>query len=226
VVTVLGETEGTIPSSRRRRRLAAVSAVAVLALVLFYMGWALPSVGGSLVLPALIVLGTGAASALVAGLIARASLHRTELKVLVMSMVVVAIVAAIWTFQFALPFAVWSSRATAQAQAALSQAERSPRGILETDPGQPCVVHTSGSVGPLAAPYSECASWTPEGRFVTFDRTGSQSGGLGYALPDADNPFPDECVRHLYGNWYMFTISSDANDPGSCPIGYQFQGGG
>ena len=224
MVPVRTEIPKTISLSTRRTQLAAVLAVAISALILFYLGWVLPSVGGSLVVPTLIVLGTGVAFVLVIGLILRARASRTELIVLIVGSLVVVGAAAVWTFQFALPLALWTSGATAQARAALSQAARTPQGILETAPAQPCVNHTSGSVGPLRAPYSVCATSTPEGQFVTFT---SQSGGLGYAEPGAENPYPDECVRHLYGNWSMFTDPSDSNgDPGSCPIGYQFQDGG
>jgi hypothetical protein len=221
VAQVLADTKtGTHPSDRTRQLLGIV-AVAVDALILFYLGWTIPSV---------IVLGVGAAAAVLGSLFARSRLHRKELTVFAVSASAVAVLAAIWTFQFAIPFSIWSSNATTQARAALSALEHSPlnqHGIVE---GPPCTVRTTGNVGPLQAPYVECGTWTPEGHFVTFQEYGGQQGAtggaLGYARPGLDI-FPDQCVRQLFGNWSMSAgPSRNTPDPGSCPIGYHFQGGG
>jgi hypothetical protein len=230
VVQVLTDTRKASRPSDRIGRFIAILAIVADALILFYLGWTIPSVGGSLVIPTVIVFGIGAAVAVVGSLVARARLHHQELGIFAVSSSIVAVLAAIWTFQFAMPFAIWSSNATAQAQAALSALQYSPlntHGIVE---GPPCTVRTTGSAGPLQAPYIECGTWTPEGHFVTFQEYGGQRGGaggtLGYARPGLDI-FPDQCVRQLFGDWSMSSgPSSNTPDPGSCPIGYHFQGGG
>ena len=135
--------------------------------------------------------------------------------------------AAIWTFECALPAAIKWSDATGQAQDALSLLQHSAQNRHGTVPPQPCVVHFTGSVGPLAAPYKECAIWTPVGHLVTFMANSPKaSGGLVYTdRPSAS--FEDECARHLVGDWWMFAPSTDSNgNPGSCYFGYRFAGGG
>ena len=48
MVPAFSETEEAVPSSRRRSQLVVVLAVAMITSILFYLGWVLPSVGGSL----------------------------------------------------------------------------------------------------------------------------------------------------------------------------------
>jgi len=55
-----------------------------------------------------------------------------------------------------------------------------------------------------------------------FTATGGPTLGLGYTnLGGA--AFPDECSRHLTGEWWMFAGTTSGT--GDCPIGYQFNGG-
>ena len=80
--------------------------------------------------------------------------------------------AVVWTWALALPVQMaWDGGVTAQARAALQRVEDGPkvRGV----PLVPCVDVTTGRVGPLAAPYRECAVATSEGHFVTFTVAGS-----------------------------------------------------
>ena len=144
-----------------------------------------------------------------------------------MTTAVVTVAAAAWTFEFALPSAIEWSNATAEAQLALSQMQHSPLNHKGTVPPHPCVVHLTGSVGPLDAPYTECAIWTPVGHLVRFTaHDPNAQGGLVYT----DRPstsFADECARHLVGAWWMVAPSTVSNgDPGSCYFGYGFHGGG
>jgi hypothetical protein len=91
-------------------------------------------------------------------------------------------------------------------------------------PLHPCSVVTSGSIGPLPAPYRQCAISTSEGQIVRFTATGDMSGhGLAYTDVGATT-FEDECSRHLVGKWWMF--DGNSNQTGTCPFGYQFRGGG
>lgn len=201
-----------------------IVAILGIGLVLGYLGWLLPSVGGSLFVPTMIVLGVGVALFTMCGFLAtRLSPETRRIKFLTVGAIVTIALAAFWTFQFSLPVAVWSSNASEQAQVRLSELKDSPLNRNGVVPAPPCTEHDRGNIGPLSAPYKECAIWTPEGHFVTF--TEGQSRGLGYTDAGAAT-FPDECVRHLEGEWWMFVGSNDPSDPGHCPIGYQFQGGG
>jgi hypothetical protein len=201
-----------------------VFAIVLVALGLGYLGWVLPSVGGSLLSPALSVFGVGFASAVAGGLFLwRMEAARRLPKVFLIGTGVVAVLAAIWTFQLSLPLAVWTSNASEQAEAALSQLEHSPLDHQGVVPPSSCVEQTAGGVGPLSAPYRECAIWTPQGHFVTF--TGKHSEGLGFTNAGAAT-FPGKCVHHLVGQWWMFTGGSDPGWATGCPIGYQFEGGG
>jgi hypothetical protein len=124
------------------------------AVALGFLGWILPTAGGSLVVPALIVFGVGCAVGVVLWML---SGPWTSL----VCVTAITVAAAVWTFTFSLPAAmVMDSSATAQAQAALAQIASSPRdgyGI----PLHPCVAEDVGSVGPIRAPYSRCAVSTP-----------------------------------------------------------------
>ncbi len=191
------------------------------------LGTALVTPGQSLARPTAIVAAVGAAIALVAWTAASFRAGRQAGWIFAVGIVAVTVLAGIWTFEFALPVAIEWSDATAQAEGALSQLQHSPLNRHGTVPPHPCVEHTTGSVGPLAAPYTECAIWTPEGHLVRFAANGPNAqGGLVYTdRPSAS--FPDECARHLVGKWWMFASSTDSNgDPGSCYLGYRFAGGG
>jgi len=134
-----------------------------------------------------------------------------------------ALLASAWTFQFSLPASLaWDSGATTQAQQALAQLKSEPKG-LDGVPQKPCRDITLGEVGPLKAPYRECAALTGRGGyFVTFVLVASNIRGIEYTDLGSGS-FADECARHLVGQWWMF--SSDEGT-GACPFGYEFHGGG
>ena len=193
--------------------------VAIVGAVLGYLGWVLPRPGDSLVVPTLVVLGIGCALA-VPGIVYWLVSGRGAIAIAILATTVVA---AIWTFEFSLPAAVaLDTSATAQAQAALVQLNSSPRSKYGV-PLHPCSMKVVGSVGPLGAPYRQCAVSTPEGHFVLYTSGTQTSRGLGYTDIGAST-FPDACSRHLIGRWWMFT--GPKNGEGACPIGYSFQGGG
>lgn len=187
----------------------------VTAILLSVLGWVLPTAGGSLVIPTLIVFAIGCAIG-----IAFWFISGTWASLLCLAAITAA--ASVWTFAYSLPTAmVLDSNATSQAQAALVQLASSPRGRYGI-PLHPCVTEEVGSVGPINAPYGRCAVSTPEGHFVTFTAAG-HDGGIGYTDRFAAT-FPDECTRHLTGKWWMFTAETKGT-AGGCPIGYQFQDG-
>ena len=119
--------------------------------------------------------------------------------------------------------------ANSQAQGALARAAALQDIHGDVVPA-PCTDQRTGRIGPLEAPYRACTYWSPLARYVTFDAWGpGRSGGLAFIAsvrPDVTT-LPDQCVRHLVGSWWMFGNPSDAGgDPGQCPIGYHFEGGG
>jgi hypothetical protein len=180
--------------------------------------WALPCY------PGVHRLGIGAAVALSSLLAASFRPHVRWLWTLSIGVLIVTSTATIWTFWFSLPTSIaWDSAATLQAKQALNQVELGPKNAFGV-PAAPCVDVANGHIGPLLAPYRECAVSTYEGHFVVFTAVGSRlARGLGFSDIGA-GAFPDECVRHLAGEWWMFV--SDSSGIGDCPIGYTFHGGG
>jgi hypothetical protein len=185
------------------------------ALLLGVLGWILPTAGGSLVIPTLIVFAIGCA---IGGTFWFVSGAWAPL----VGLAAITAVASVWTFAFSLPTAMaLDSSATSQAQAALAQLGSSPRGQSGV-PLHPCETEGVGSIGPIKAPYTRCAVSTPGGHSVRFTEVGHE-GGISYTDVGAAD-FPDECTRHLTGEWWMFVVESK-DAPGGCPIGYHFQGG-
>lgn len=197
-------------------------------LVLGYLGWILLSPGGSIAIPTLVVFGAGAVVAFVASMVALSSNPlRLFAKYLAFAVGSMTILATVWTWQFALPASVAWSSATTQAQQALTTAADGPKDAHGM-PLHPCTTVTTGSVGPLAAPYQECAT-TPFPRrsavmFSAVDTDGRPSQrGIAYVLGGSAGWFADECSRHLEGPWWEFTASQNAL--GDCPMGYTYHGG-
>jgi hypothetical protein len=203
-----------------------VAAAVFVGIALRALGTELVTPGHSLAVPTAIVAAVGGGIVLVSWVVASFRATRQAGWILAVGSGVVTVLACLWTFEFAIPAAIEWSNATAQAQGVLSRLQHSPQNFHGTVPPQPCTVHATGSVGPLGAPYRECAVWTPVGHAVTFTAAGpNASGGLVYT----DRPsafFADECARHLVGSWWMVAPSTDSDgDPGSCYIGYRFHGG-
>jgi hypothetical protein len=175
-----------------------------------YLGWVLPSVGGSLAIPTLIVLGIGCAIAVGWWISFRDW-------AVVIAVIAITIGASVWTFAFSLPTSLaWDSGATVQVQRAVALTNAGPKrnGI----PQQPCTNILTGHIGALGAPYSVCVD-SPS--LVTF--TSMTRPFRGYSYTDQGAAFPDECSKHLFGKWWMFV--ADVSGIGDCPIGYQFHGG-
>jgi hypothetical protein len=176
VVDALQETKDRRDVKRRWPEGVAVGGAVLAGLLLGFLGWTLPTYGGSLVVPTMVVFGSGAVLVLVSW--ALASIRR-QLRPLRVSSVIVGvftIAASIWTFGFSLPASLaWDRGATQAAQLMLAQVGKTAtHGVA---PLQPCTDVTHGSIGSLQAPYSQCPEYTPEGHFV---------------------------YRHLVGQWWMF----------------------
>lgn len=200
--------------------------VVVIGIALGVLGTVLVTPGQSLAVPTAIVGAVGGGIVLVSWVVASFRSGRQAGWMLAVGSAVVTVLACLWTFEFALPAAIKWSNATEQAEEVLDRLQHSPQNFHGTVPLQPCTVHATGSVGPLAAPYKECAVWTPVGHGVTYvSDNPNASGGLVYT----DRPsafFADGCQRHLVGKWWMFAPSTDSNgDPGTCYLGYMFHGG-
>jgi hypothetical protein len=192
--------------------------------VLGYLGWVLPSPGGSLAVPTAIVGAVGAAAAGVAWVVACFRPSWRDLWAFAVTTLVLTVLAVVWTFQFSLAAAMaWDLHATPSAKSFLLQVQRGPHHANGV-PVDPCTTVPTGSIGPLHAPYQECAVSSPEGHFVLFTAIGTGPvRGLGYTDGGAAT-FQDECSRHLVGQWWMFVQESSGT--GLCPFGYRFHGGG
>jgi len=187
------------PMPRAERRFM-IGAIALVPILLGCLGWMLPSVGGSVVIPAVIVFGTGLLIVIIATAVA---MDRPRWRPFAISAVIATVLMSIWTFEFSLSMQIQFSNATAQARAAIESSHGVPT----------CSMHVRGSVGPLSAPYRECVS----GQMVTFTRAGTtQGGGLIYASNGVTG-LQDACVFTLLDDWMMF-----ASDATSCPQGYNF----
>lgn len=206
-----------------RTHLLAAGAGVLMGLVLGYLGWVLPTPGGSLVTPTLVVAGVGAALVIGGTAVALAIPHRLEAVTFAGVVLIFTLFASVWTYQYSLPAQMaWDSTATARAKAILFGMNHG--NLNATVPPRPCTEVTTGSIGPLQAPYEECATSTAEGHFVTFYRDGDPEKGISYT-DRATETLLDVCYKHLVGFWYMFT-RADLSDPESpCGVGYDFNGG-
>jgi hypothetical protein len=191
-------------------------------LVLGYLGWVLPTPGEPILTPTLVVAATGAAIGGLSWFVACFKPAWRDLWTFAVAVFVLTVAASFWTFEFSLPAAMaWDSSATQRAQSALLQLQHEPTNPRGT-PLYACTKVETGSIGPLDAPYTECAVSNPQGHFVTYTVLGpGPASGVGYTDIGAAT-FPDECSRHLVGRWWMFGPDPD----GGCPMGYQFHGGG
>jgi hypothetical protein len=191
-------------------------------LVLGYLGWVLPSPGGSLLVPTAVVAAAGAAVAFVSWVVACFRPAWRNLWAFAVAVVACTALAAVWTFEFSLPVAMaWDTGATPSAQRTLLQAQHAPINAGGV-PYLPCSTVETGSIGPLPAPYRVCAISSPEGHFVIYTAVGtSPVRGVAYTDVGAAT-FPDECSRHLVGPWWMFVGGASGS---GCPFGYRFHGG-
>jgi hypothetical protein len=188
-----------------------------------FLGWLLPTPGGSLLVPTSIVFGIGVVISLLAWALGSLGVKRRLFMSFSVVVAAFTVLACVWTFQFSLPAHLeWDSGATNQAQQTLVHLSHLPRGP-DGARSEPCTLVSTGSVGALSAPYTECAVYTFAGHFVTYDSVQSPGHGLGYTDAGAAT-FPDECSRHLVDQWWMY--APDGGGLGACPIGYRFHGGG
>jgi hypothetical protein len=125
----------------------------------------------------------------------------------------IAVIGILWTYFGALPVSVIFDTAavrTAHYEVALAGTG-------------PCRLVQHGSVGKLSAPYKICTRINGGDSVVEF-ATPDLSMGYAYITVHLGGSwFPDECARHLFGNWWAFHINRYTSVPG-CPLGYGGQG--
>jgi len=219
------------PQPRRESRWSWVVAALVAACLFGVLGWVLPTPGGSLIVPTAIVAGVGVGIAVGGATFLRLRGATGRPGLFAGSIVLLGVLASVWTFQFSLPTQMaLDTGASSQAEQALLQVQRgrtNPDGV----PLHPCRVVRSGNIGPLTAPYTQCATSTGVaafGRtrvnFVFFTPVETRLRGLAYTN-FGPATFLDECYRHLVGDWWMFNQGDPTNPAVPCPIGYKFHGG-
>jgi hypothetical protein len=134
------------------------------------------------------------------------------------SILIAGLLATWWSWAFAMPAAMsWDTHATPRALEALKGigVERSV-----------CVIVTTGSIGPLHAPYQQCAINGQPGSQIQF--TARSGGGKSDVSParglifteTAANTLSDLCTRHLVGDWYAFTADPSGKAGYSCRGGF------
>jgi hypothetical protein len=196
--------------------------VAGLALVLALLGWFLPKVGQSLLLPATALVLVGLVlTALTASVLARRAGWRRATGYLIGG-IAVTVLAFIWTTDAVLPLRVLSVE---------SQLNRLESCITHDGSSATCSANQESNsplIGPIAGPNQDPVSWPTAtffqaaGRLQEFDTSATRYGPLGHGLLYDANPgdaaeIPNICLRHLYGPWYEF-----AQFTGDCPWGYNF----
>ncbi len=134
------------------------------------------------------------------------------------SILIAGLLATWWAWAFAMPAAMsWDTHATPRAFEALKGigVERSV-----------CVIVTRGSIGPLHAPYQQCAINGRPGSQVQF--TARSEGAKSDVSPDrglifteaATNTLSGLCTRHLVGDWYAFTADPSGKAGYTCRFGF------
>jgi hypothetical protein len=200
--------EDIVSQSLRRKvsaRLALAGAILV-GLGEAAVGFLLSAPGGSVLTPSLAVLGL-ALLALGGGWWWLSGDEARQIRIRYAATIVLcALFATVWTFDFALPAAMAAdTQATHQALAAISA--RSTKDCMKA-------VITSGSIGPLHAPYERCVLSSAAGPTVLY-LTQSAASGVAFD-PGVETLLGATCVRHLTGRWWQWTTFT-----GTCPFGYQ-----
>lgn len=189
------------------------------------LGLVLPVPGGSLIGPTAAVAGIGVTTASVGAivLIRRGATGQSVLfAVLVL---LLAGLASLWTFQFSLPAQMArDTSALSRAQQAIRQVQHG-RVAAHGVPLHPCQVVRTGSIGPLVAPYRQCATSYRGASFVVYSPVGTRVRGVAYSTIGTAI-FEDQCYRHLVGDWWVFNDGNPSNPGDPCAFGYTFHGGG
>ena len=181
-----------------------------------YLAYITESPGTSLAGHCLLVASIAVVVAAVGWRLLRSKNHKIRL-VFAVSFLAAGFLATWWAWSFAMPAAMsWDSSATPRALGALKGigVDRSV-----------CVNVTSGSIGPLHAPYRQCAVIGGTGSLVEF--TAQSQGNKADVSPyrglifsdQPESTFSDECTRHLVGEWYAYTADPSGMTGYTCHQG-------
>ena len=197
-------------SEDKRVVLLAASIPIAISIVAGLLGWLLVGPGRSLLVPtaevALLVVLASVLGTVVLSFSDNRQLHRLFIGLFA----VLGSMAIAWTYFGVLPASVvWNSSGPDLAAKAL---QGSTSG---------CQLVTTGSVGLISAPYKECVDTFKGAVAVRFAKVNMTMGYVYLAATNTSGWFPDECSRHLVGNWWAY--SGPAPSAG-CPVGYQFSG--
>jgi hypothetical protein len=176
------------------------------------LGWLLVRPGSSPVIPTAEVAGVIIVPFAVGMAVLSFSNNRQLHRLFMGLFAVLGPLAIVWTSFGVLPASVaWNSAGQRLAATALKGSNGG------------CHVVTSGSVGLVGAPYNVCIATFNGGTAVRFATADGKSGYVYLTATSSAGWFPDECSRHIVGNWWAFGSSDGI---GNCPLGYQFHGGG
>lgn len=203
-------------ASGRRIGAFAIFALPVVAILIGiaigYLAYVIESPGTSLAGPCLLVL-LLVGVATIAGWWWSRKRNRSVAWLFAAAMCVVGVLVVWWAWAYAMPASMaWDSSANANALTAL-------RGIEPEH--SVCEEVSSGSIGPLGAPYERCAIVGVPGATVTYySGSAASSPARGLIFFEGSRiAGTDQFVRHLVGDWYAFS-----QDPTGI-LGYSFTGG-
>ena len=189
------------------------------------LGWYTSSLNEWLLLPEVLVMGTGTLLAVGWGIYAR---RHPGLGIMAVSTtIVLSIVVSLLVYCFALPLKMLhsSSLAVRSAEALISKLDGTVGGRTCSSEGrylQPVASIIQATSACARRPTVAVVSYRHGDSFLYYGPSGPRSG--------RDVTFwPDSCVRHLYGPWWaLHTYNPDSSAQGggpACPFGYSFIGG-
>jgi hypothetical protein len=206
-----------LQGSRRRnrtRQAAVLFALVVAALSAGSSSWLIERPGDTLFFPMALDVGIFLLFAVAGLLMWRPWLEQSGGSGYAIALPVVGIACLLWTYFGVLPASVtFDSSATNVARHDVAVK------------AQGCQLIERGSVGFLRAPYKICTYVIPRASKVSFS-TPDFVRGYAYVTGQVGvGWFPDQCSRHLFGNWWAFFNDAVSTTFG-CPFGYANHGGG
>ena len=176
------------------------------------LGWLLVAPGRSLLVPTVEVALLVVLATVLGTVVLSFSDNRRLRRLFIVRFAVLGSMAIAWTYFGVLPASVvWNSSGPVLAAKAL---QRSTSG---------CQLMTTGSVGLITAPYKECVNTFNGAVAIRFARVDMNMGYVYLTATKSSGWFPDECSRHLVGNWWAYSVPAPS---AACPVGYTLSGAG
>jgi hypothetical protein len=195
--------------------MAAFAGIIAADLASSFISWQIVQPGISLFGPTALTIVIMGFTALSSYFVLRKRQSRKAQRTLGSFVVVLCLLPPIWTYFGVLQVSIFlDSSATRTAQELIASKSTT------------CNIVPIGSVGRLRAPYEVCATDYPGYGYRVNFSTLDNIRGYAYIKGRSNvSWFPDQCAKHLSGNWWVFNISINAAN-GSCPMGLPVNGSG